>query len=82
MPEYGSAQNQLDKLSLNWQEEMKELYQQIDQLYKKYQADKKVLLTQDMKKKEKAKSSIKKKTLKNYRKRFGQKVICIPNEKS
>ena len=48
MPEYGSAQDQLDKLSLNWQEEIEELYQQIDQLYKKYQADK-VLLTQEMK---------------------------------
>ena len=34
MPEYGSAQDQLDKLSLNWQEEIEELYQQIDQLYK------------------------------------------------
>ena len=44
MPEYGSAQDQLDKLSLNWQEEIEELYQEIDQLYKKYQADK-VLLT-------------------------------------
>ena len=32
MPEYGSAQNQLDKLSLNWQEEIEEIYQQIDQL--------------------------------------------------
>ncbi|MGB2279648.1 MAG: OmpH family outer membrane protein, partial [Flavobacteriales bacterium] len=50
MPEYGSAQDQLDKLSLNWQEEIEELYQQIDQLYKKYQADK-VLLTQEMKNK-------------------------------
>ena len=27
MPEYGSAQDQLDKLSLNWQEEIEELYQ-------------------------------------------------------
>ena len=50
VPEYGSAQDQLDKLSLNWQEEIEELYQQIDQLYKKYQADK-VLLTQEMKNK-------------------------------
>ena len=49
IPEYGSAQDQLEKLSLNWQSEIEELYQQIDQLYKKYQADK-ILLTQEMKK--------------------------------
>ena len=43
-----SAQEQLDKLTLSWQEEIEILYQEIDMLYKKYQADQ-ILLTQEMK---------------------------------
>ena len=71
MPEYGSAQDQLDKLSLNWQDEIEELYQQIDQLYKKYQADK-VLLTQDMKNKRESEIINKEKDAKELqRKRYG-----------
>ena len=71
MPEYGSAQDQLDKLSLNWQQEIEELYKQIDQLYKKYQADK-VLLTQDMKNKRESEIINKEKDAKELqRKRFG-----------
>ena len=71
MPEYGSAQDQLDKLSLNWQEEIEELYQEIDQLYKKYQADK-VLLTQEMKNKRESEIINKEKDAKELqRKRFG-----------
>ena len=71
MPEYGSAQDQLDKLSLNWQEEIEELYQQIDQLYKKYQADK-ILLTQEMKNKRESEIINKEKDAKELqRTRFG-----------
>ena len=71
MPEFGSAQDQLDKLSLNWQEEIEELYQEIDQLYKKYQADK-VLLTQEMKNKREGEIINKEKDAKELqRKRFG-----------
>ena len=63
MPEYGSAQDQLDKLE--------EQYQQIDQLYKKYQADK-VLLTQEMKNKRESEIINKEKDAKELqRKRFG-----------
>ena len=50
IPEYASAEDQLEKLSVNWQSEIEEVYQQIDVLYKKYQADK-ILLTQEMKNK-------------------------------
>ena len=71
MPEYGSAQDQIDKLSLNWQQEIEELYKQIDQLYKKYQADK-VLLTQEMKNKRESEIINKEKDAKELqRKRFG-----------
>ena len=46
VPEYQSAQEQLDKLTLSWQEDIEQLYQEIYQLYKKYQADQ-ILLTQE-----------------------------------
>ena len=82
VPEYQSAQEQLDKLTLSWQEEIEQIYQTIDQLYKKYQADQ-ILLTQDMKIKERVKSSIKKKKLKNYNENaLDLKGICLPKDKS
>jgi len=30
IPEYASAQDQIEKLSLNWQSEIEEIYQEID----------------------------------------------------
>jgi outer membrane protein len=50
VPEYQDAQNQLDELSEQWQQEIEVKFQEIDELYKKYQADV-VLLPADMKKK-------------------------------
>ena len=39
MPEYASAQRQLEALSAQWQKEVDQRYQEIDRLYKAYQAD-------------------------------------------
>lgn len=50
VPEYQDAQNQLDELSEKWQKEIESKFIEIDELYKKYQADV-VLLPADMKKK-------------------------------
>ncbi|NOR88587.1 MAG: OmpH family outer membrane protein [Bacteroidales bacterium] len=50
VPEYQDAQNQLDELSEKWQKEIEVKFNEIDALYKKYQADV-VLLPADMKKK-------------------------------
>ena len=47
IPEYKQAQQQLDDLSYDWQEEIEKAYQEIDQLYRAYQTDK-VLLTDKM----------------------------------
>jgi outer membrane protein len=47
IPEYKQAKIQLDELSIEWQEEIEESYQEIDQLYRSYQTDK-VLLTDKM----------------------------------
>ncbi len=71
IPEYASAEDQLEKLSVNWQSEIEEVYQQIDMLYKKYQADK-ILLTQEMKNKRESEIINKEKDAKELqRKRFG-----------
>ena len=71
VPEYQSAQEQLDKLTLSWQEEIEQLYLEIDQLYKKYQADQ-ILLTQEMKIKRENEIINKEKAAKELqRKRFG-----------
>tara|TARA_B110000467_G_C17984721_1_gene297138 strand:+ start:87 stop:593 length:507 start_codon:yes stop_codon:yes gene_type:complete len=71
VPEYQSAQEQLDQLSLSWQEEIEQLYSEIDQLYKKYQADQ-ILLTQDMKMNRENEIINKEKEAKELqRKRFG-----------
>lgn len=71
IPEYASAQEQIEKLSLNWQSEIEEIYQEIDLMYKKYQADK-ILLTQEMKNKRESDIINKEKEAKELqRQRFG-----------
>ena len=47
IPEYTQAQEQLENLSYQWQEEIEAAYQNIDLLYRAYQTDK-VLLTDKM----------------------------------
>ncbi len=49
LPEYSSAQKQLDALSEQWQKESDTKFQEIEKLYKAYQADQ-VLLTEEMRK--------------------------------
>src|ERR1700753_451111 len=49
MPDYVSAQKQLSALSDQWQKEVDSRFQEIDRMYKAYQADQ-VLMTPDMKK--------------------------------
>ncbi|MBO6516500.1 MAG: OmpH family outer membrane protein [Bacteroidia bacterium] len=49
LPDYKSAQKQLDQLSEKWQKEVDAKYQEIDKLYKNYQAEE-VLLNNEQKK--------------------------------
>ena len=53
IPEYKSAQSELDKTSIQWQKEIEAKYAEIDKMYKAYQAEQ-ILLTDDMKKKREA----------------------------
>ncbi len=50
IPEYHDAQDELDEWSEKWQKEIDTLYNEIEHLYKKYQAEK-VLLPDEVKKK-------------------------------
>src|SRR5882757_10262318 len=71
MPEYASAQRQIETLSAQWQKEVDQRYQEIDRLYKAYQADQ-VLMTADMKKRREAEIVDKEKAAKDFqRQKFG-----------
>lgn len=50
IPNYKAAQEEIDKLSTQYENEVKTLYEAIDKMYKEYQAEK-VLLTDEMKSK-------------------------------
>lgn len=71
MPEYQAAQKQLAALSDQWQKEVDGRSQEIERMYKAYDADK-VLMTADMKKRRESEISDKEKEVKNFqRQKFG-----------
>jgi outer membrane protein len=71
VPEYAAAQKQLAALSEQWQKDVDTRSQEIDRLYKAYEADQ-VLLTADMKKRREAEISDKEKSVKEFqRQKFG-----------
>src|SRR4051812_38512840 len=71
MPEYRSAQKQLDQLSEDWQKELEKKQQVIDKMVKDFQAEQ-VLLTEDLRKKREQEIKDKEKELKDYRnQKFG-----------
>jgi outer membrane protein len=71
IPEYKTAQQSLDNLSVTWQKEIEDKYAIIDKLYKAYQAEQ-VLLTEEMKKRRQDEITSKEKDVKDLQKqRFG-----------
>jgi outer membrane protein len=71
IPEYKAAQSELDKTSVQWQKEIDSKYEEVDKLYKSYQADA-ILLTDEMKKKRENEIINKEKEVKDLQKqRFG-----------
>ena len=71
IPEYKTAQQQLDQLSVQWQKEIESRYAQIDKLYKAYQAEQ-ILLTEEMRKKREDEILNKEKEVKDFQKeKFG-----------
>jgi len=71
MAEYQSAQNTLEDLAIEWQQEIEEIFAEIEKLYKTYQAEA-VLLPEDMKIKRQDEIIKKEKEAKELqKKRFG-----------
>lgn len=71
MPDYVSAQKQLGALSDQWQKEVDGRFQEIDRLYKAYQADQ-VLMTPEMKKRREDEVVAREKAAKDFqRQKFG-----------
>ncbi|UPT68160.1 MAG: OmpH family outer membrane protein [Sphingobacteriales bacterium JAD_PAG50586_3] len=72
IPDYKSAQAQLDKYSLQWQKEIQAKFDELDKLYKDFQADA-ILLTEEMRKKREDEILDKEKQAKELQKnRFGK----------
>ena len=72
IPSYKTAQGQLERQRQEYQKEVEAGYQNVDELYKAYQADK-VLLTEDMKKRREEEIINKEQAVKEMqRKYFGQ----------
>jgi len=72
IPDYKSAQAQLDKYSLQWQKEIQGKFDELDKLYKDFQADA-ILLTEEMRKKREDEFLDKEKQAKELQKsRFGK----------
>lgn len=71
IPAYKEAQEQLNKLSAQWQKEIETEYADIDKLYKQFQVDK-LLLSEEMKNKREQEIMQKEKDVKQLqKKRFG-----------
>ena len=71
IPEYKSAQTQLDDLSADWQKEIDARYAAIEKMYKSYQAEQ-VLLSDEMRSKREQEIVDKEKQVKEYQKqKFG-----------
>ena len=69
IPTYKAAQDELDKYSQQWQKEVEAKYAEIDDMYKKFQAEK-VLLTEDMKSKREDEIVVKEKAVKELQKKY------------
>jgi outer membrane protein len=71
IPEYAAAQKQLAALSDQWQKEVDSRFQEIDRMYKSYDADQ-VLMTADMKKRRQGEIADKEKAVKDFQRlKFG-----------
>ena len=71
MPEYKTAQKNLDDVAAGWQKEIDGLQQELDKMYKDFDAEQ-VMLSDELKKKREDQLFVKEKTLRDLqRQRFG-----------
>lgn len=69
IPEYSDAQDELDEMSKKWQREIEASYGQVEEMYKKYQAEA-VLLPDDIKVKRENEIIDKEKQVKELQKKY------------
>lgn len=71
MPEYKSAQKNLDDIAAGWQKEIDKSQQELDKMYKDFEAEQ-VMLSDDLRKKREDQLFVKEKALRDLqRQRFG-----------
>lgn len=71
MPQYTAAQEELDKMSKKWQEQIEAKYAEIEKLYQAFQAEQ-ILLTEELKQKRKAEIVALEEDVRKYQKsKFG-----------
>jgi outer membrane protein len=71
LPEYKQAQKQLDDVAATWQKELDGMQQELDRMYKDFDAEQ-VMLSDDLRKKREDQLFVKEKTLRDLqRQRFG-----------
>lgn len=71
MPDYKTAQKQLDDIANGWQKEIDGMQQELDKMYKDFDAEQ-VMLSDELKKKREDQLFVKEKTLRDLQKsRFG-----------
>lgn len=72
LPEYSSAQKQINDISIKWQKEIEDKLAEVDKMYKDYQVEK-ILMTEEMRIKKEEEIINKEKEAKELqKKRFGQ----------
>lgn len=76
MPEYNQAQSEIDKLSLAWQDEIQEMYKELEAMYSSLQAED-VLLTKEMKEDRQALIQKRENEIKEYQKKFLDLKACF-----
>lgn len=69
VPEYKNAQNQLDLFSKNWQSEVDNKMQEVERMYKSYQAER-AMLNEDMRKEREDEIMAKEKAAKDLQKQY------------
>ncbi len=71
LPDYRQAQKQLDDVAANWQKEIDAMQQELDKMYRDFEAEQ-VMLSNDLRKKREDQLFVKEKSLRDLqRKRFG-----------
>jgi outer membrane protein len=71
MPDYRDAQKTLDNIAAGWQKEIDGMQQELDRMYRDFEAEQ-VMLSDDLRKKREDQLFVKEKTLRDLqRKRFG-----------